>query len=354
MAFNYDIVQKYINGEDIEGYDIDELENNSDFMKFVFMATNDSKMYSFISDDLKKDYNFVVFLLIKFSNEAKFIDEVATYFLENTEDEKLRNGVIVHMCKILDKDENTAEFIKYRLMFKSALITELCSIAAYNEEHPNEHIGLGFMLLFDEIEDEEVLKYYACELVEEMFDFYGLNLEDELHNDFKSAEEASNAGITYMINLVSRYDSSLASYLAVRTNLLESLNKDIKRAIKSWDRYYNKEEKAKYLQMYESVHDYVEEHQSESNFDEDALMYFAAMELGITKKLEEYFDIVGKEIEDYYSSYDENYIKNELNNLSTRILINEVKKIMQKELFGYEEPNRGNGDVIDFNTGQKL
>ena len=49
------LIEKYINGDDLGEYSIEQLENDKDFMTSVINYTNDVKMYSLCSDELKKD-----------------------------------------------------------------------------------------------------------------------------------------------------------------------------------------------------------------------------------------------------------------------------------------------------------
>ena len=58
------LIEKYINGDDLGEYSIEQLENDKDFMTSVINYTNDVKMYSLCSDELKKDYEFVKYLVL--------------------------------------------------------------------------------------------------------------------------------------------------------------------------------------------------------------------------------------------------------------------------------------------------
>ena len=62
LKYSQELITKYINGEDIEKYSLEELENDRIFMIKVIEYSNDLNMYNLCSDNLKKDYNFVKFL----------------------------------------------------------------------------------------------------------------------------------------------------------------------------------------------------------------------------------------------------------------------------------------------------
>ena len=71
------IVNDYINGNDIDDFNIDDLENDSMFMKKVIVASNDKNFYRLCSDRVKKDYNFIKFVIYKFKEDIEFISKVA-------------------------------------------------------------------------------------------------------------------------------------------------------------------------------------------------------------------------------------------------------------------------------------
>ena len=64
--YSRDLVEKYINGEDIEDYSLDELENDKNFMMLVISQTTDRKMYNYCSESVKSDYEFVKYVILKF------------------------------------------------------------------------------------------------------------------------------------------------------------------------------------------------------------------------------------------------------------------------------------------------
>ena len=59
LKYSASTVEDYIEGNDIEDFDIDELENDRSFMLDVIKKTKDKNFYNLCSDDLKHDYEFV-------------------------------------------------------------------------------------------------------------------------------------------------------------------------------------------------------------------------------------------------------------------------------------------------------
>ena len=93
--YNNQLIMDYINGNDIEDYDLDELENDKLFMTKVIDFSNDEKMYNFCSEKLKKDYEFIKYIILKFRNNIEFITEVADYFLDNTDTDYERTELLI-------------------------------------------------------------------------------------------------------------------------------------------------------------------------------------------------------------------------------------------------------------------
>ena len=55
------LVYQYILGDYIEAGLLEQLEDSPIFMQAVMEQTNDIKMYELCSDDVKHDFDFVVF-----------------------------------------------------------------------------------------------------------------------------------------------------------------------------------------------------------------------------------------------------------------------------------------------------
>ena len=81
LKYSASIVEDYIEGNDIEDFDIDELENDRSFMLDVIKKTKDKNFYNLCSDDLKHDYEFISVLLDMFKDDTKFIVSVADEFV---------------------------------------------------------------------------------------------------------------------------------------------------------------------------------------------------------------------------------------------------------------------------------
>ena len=98
------LIRKYVNGEDLGEYSIEQLENDKDFMMGVISYTNDTKMYSSCSELVKQDYEFVKYLVLKFKDNSEFITAVADNYLDNTDTDWERRELNIIMEKVLPKE----------------------------------------------------------------------------------------------------------------------------------------------------------------------------------------------------------------------------------------------------------
>ena len=244
--FNKKIIDDYINGNDIEDYTIDELENDQEFMMIVIGITNDKNFYNLCSDNLRKNYNFVKFIINKFKTDIDFICKVANYYLKNTDDELLRIELIIIMMKLTETDEK--KHAEYLNLSDTIFKTKRVSIEMAKElqdEYVSNEIGMGFLLIFDSYNSSKiVLDFYAKKIIEAIFEEYNIDLENMLHQQFNNAEQINKIGINnYMLNFISTYDSMLASYLSTNIELMQDFANKIKNIQKNWNQYNSINEK---------------------------------------------------------------------------------------------------------------
>ena len=111
--YNSKLIHDYINGNDIIDYDIEELENDYRFMMKVIDYTKNKNMYNLCSDEVKKNYTFVKFMIEKFKDDVNFIAKVADYYLDQTNDEDITyNELNIIMDSIVNTDIDS-ELLSY-------------------------------------------------------------------------------------------------------------------------------------------------------------------------------------------------------------------------------------------------
>ena len=343
------LVKKYVNLEDLGEFTAEQLENDKDFMMGVIGYTNDIKMYSFCSETVKQDYEFVKYLVLKFKDNLEFITTVADKYLKEAGDslERIELALII-LDLTLKKDNEKAT--KYKMIvdtifFSKRLEIEICK-AKQNDDDYSRKVGMGFWYMFDLYNSSDiVIKYFAKKTIETIFSEYDINLEQLLHSKFKNAKDIDLQGINnYMINFLGMYDHMLSSYISTHIELLSDFSDKISDVINNWENYNEKEERKRYNGMIEQVHNYMEN--TDSIMTETDILYYVARQLGISEKLayydgisnEIYADIIqGIDIKDL-DNVNDDFVTFTINNsIAERKYYLDVKRIMLNSLFGNEQ-----------------
>lgn len=337
------LIRKYVNGEDLGEYSIEQLENDKDFMMGVISYTNDTKMYSSCSELVKQDYEFVKYLVLKFKDNSEFITAVADNYLDNTDTDWERRELNIIMEKVLPKElSEKYEMVNETLYFEKRLEVE---IAEVKDSKLETMIGMGFWIMFDQYNGSDViLDYYANNMIGEIIRDNNINFEKMLHTQFKSSDKITEMGINnYIVNFIGYYDSMLSSYVSTHLDIIKPIANRIKLIQDNWDKYSSVDETRRYNNMLDMVHEYMG--MSDSNMEENEVLYYVAKELGIIEKVKQYDG--SKEAEERfeeeygYGLYDDcdeevmdDMVRFEIErNLKERLVYLRVKKIIMNQLF---------------------
>lgn len=337
------LVKKYVNGEDLGNFTSEQLENDKDFMMGVISYTNDTKMYSFCSEQVKQDYEFVKYLVLKFRDNPEFITAVADNYLDNTDTDWERRELNIIMEKVLPKElSEKYEMVNETLYFEKRLEVE---IAEVKDSKLETMIGMGFWIMFNQYNGSDViLDYYANNMIGEIIRDNNINFEKMLHTQFKSSDKITEMGINnYIVNFIGYYDSMLSSYVSTHLDIIKPIANRIKLIQDNWDKYSSVDETRRYNNMLDMVHEYMG--MSDSNMEENEVLYYVAKELGIIEKVKQYDG--SKEAEERfeeeygYGLYDDcdeevmyDMVRFEIErNLKERLVYLRVKKIIMNQLF---------------------
>ncbi len=347
------LVDKYIMGFPIDN--VDELENSKSFMMQAIDKSCDYRLYNLCSDKVKKNYSFVKYIVLKFNNNLDFVCNVADYYLENSSDELSRIELVVIM-EFLSK-RNKEKYMHYRMIGHSLYYLKRLQIETskktVDDQELIDEIGMGFLLIFEEYTyNKIVLDFFAKKIIDGIFDENDIDLEYMLHEQFNSPDEINKIGINnYMIKFINGYDSMLADYLMVHTELMNELRDKINYAIENWRKFEIRNEREKYNRMFEEVHEYLMD--KETLFDETTVIYYIGRKLGIADKILKYDSIYTCSLDDVFEEIDNELVKEILEiSFEERIHLNNVKKIMIDNLFSKvkrEELEKSKIIKIDFN-----
>ena len=372
------LVKKYVNGEDLGEFTSEQLENDKDFMMGVIGYTNDIKMYSFCSDEVKQDYEFVKYLVLKFKDNSQFITSVADNYLDNTDTDWESKELSIIMEHVLPRKLSE----KYQVLNETSYFTKRLEveIAEAKDSKLESMVGMGFWLMFDQYNGSDViLDYYANNMIGEIIRDNNIDFEKMLHTQFKSAGKIAEMGINnYIVNFIGYYDSMLSSYVSTHLDIIKPIANRIKLIQDNWDKYSSVDETKRYNNMLDMVHEYMG--MSDSNMEENEVLYYVANELGIKEKVKQYDG--SKEIEekfkeeygfDFADDTDEEVMEDMIRfeverNIKERLVYLTVKKIIINQLFsdkpsdlysliGNEEQKQSNGKtrckIIKLNPSDK-
>ena len=312
------LVRKYIEGEDLGEVDIEELENDPEFMLSVIIESNDFKMYQFCSLDVKRNYDFVKGIIDKYRiSNPDFVSEVAYQFICLTDDRTraFEVGIFLNYNMACD----SADGFNYFIMAKEAVdmsIIEACK-SKQGEEQFKEEFKSGFIILLEQYESNEIItNYYARKFMHNIFEENDIDLTLLLHFDFRTKEEVSLVNPNeYVINIINSYDPYLADYLREHQELLVDISFD--EIISKWDEY---NEKDKIERVYSAVE------MSERYLNE---IRFFIIEEDLIDRVSEEFG-VGELVSKYYSEFYPDYALEERISLKREVSC-DVDKLLETD-----------------------
>lgn len=289
-AYDINIIRDYILANDINEQDVEKLENDVDFMISVIKYTKDRNMFRFCSDKVKKNYDFIKFMIFTFKNDLDFICQLSDDFLKQNDDPLIRIELALIMKKLT---ENSDKSLKYKVIAQAFYYTSIMDIEGYkstenNSELLNE-IGMGFYFIFDNFNSSDiVMEFFGQQFIDNLLLSKEFDLEAVIHKNFDNFESLEKIGIyKYLLNTIAYYDSMLVSYVSIHTNLLENVIEELQRIKINWNKYEILNERNRYSIIIEQVHDYMQEYELECTFTEVEVLYHIGKELGVAEKIKE-------------------------------------------------------------------
>lgn len=288
--FSKKLIEDYIQGKEIEGYTIEELENDKDFMMQVIEVSNDKKIYNICSDNVKKDYEFVKYVVLKFKDDINFICNVADYYLEDVSDDLNRFEISIIMSNLTKNDKKNSDYCLIRDTIYTTMRVQIEGVKLANNDYDLQSFGMGFIVMLEYFKERKiVLNYCAKKTIQEIINEFDIDLEDLLHREFQSLDQINEVGINnYIINFIWYYDMALSKYLINHQDLMNDLNKEMNYIINNWDNYNCYDEREKYKLLVEKFCNFYEQIKENTIFTKTDLLFFAGKKLGILDNLIKY------------------------------------------------------------------
>ena len=344
--FDISLIKNYINGDSLGKYSIDELENNCEFMKEVIDYTNDCNIYNLCSDNLKKDYTFVKYLVNKFNNNYEFIDKISSYYLNNGKNKMNKKELCILLENILPKELSE----KYYRINTIKFYVDRLRIEMYNKKNPStkDLVGMGFINFNKEYSNNKItFDYYVKSLIEEIMKDYNrfrVDLYDELmKSNFTSEMDVAS----FIVDYISKNDIFLGMYINNNLHLIDDIIKDTNKLKNQWYKEKNIINKERLWEMDALIYKYL--NNTIHLLTDSSIIFYAAKELGVLDTIKEFYKIQYKEVvDDIDNDYiDLGTIENYMDYISNKYDIeffeedkkvySMVKYIMRNQLFTYNK-----------------
>lgn len=264
--YNKKTILDYISGNDIEGFSIEELEDNPNFMADVMEFTADKRMYRFCSDNVKRNHDFVIRIIAKFKDDIDFITEIAdNYVVENDENGLKQAEFNILMGNIYD-ETNEPDLMKYKLsetIFYDSLSAEIEDAIEEIDEKDRKLFGKGFCFVSDTYPGSNLIKdFFAKRMLDEiLFADEKYRFEEIVHINFKKYEDLEKYGMTrFILEYVGSIDSDLSDYLCQNQELISSVKNKLIKVKKGWENYTRRVNKEKIEMIWDEVYHYQDEH----------------------------------------------------------------------------------------------
>lgn len=308
QKYKKQLIMDYIFGNEITDYNTEELENDPNFMIEVINLTSDEKMYRLCSEDLKHNYNFVVFLMNKFEKNIDFLCNVVDEYLKEPENDVYRFEIVIRICTLTEKIKDDSKSLKYKLLRNTIYLAKKLEVdmaleSIDNDPNLRNELGLGYFILFDEFNYSPIVtNYLATQYIKEIFEDKDINLEKLAHKQFKKVEDIDKIGVNnYLINIINLYDQALASYVSAHIELLNDYKIKLEKIKKDWHLFAEKVEKEQIRTIIDFISSYVNANEIECGFiEEDAFQHFGKL-FGIEDKIKKYdkYQLPPELIDDY-------------------------------------------------------
>lgn len=263
-VYSKKMIFDYVNGNDLDGYNIEDLENDVDFMMQVIDYTGDKNIIRLCGDDVLNNYVFVKYIVKKFSNDKDFIVSFANDYLDKNEDELDYDcfELNVIMSNIIGYTENfgLSMYNVNKIVFFHSIMSVLKGVIEEEGEDVRD-FGLGFLVIYEMFDGrEEVLNFFAEKFIDDIFYNQEGTFEKNVHNITKKLSFIKNKGThLFLIDYIRNFDSFLADYVTTHLDLLKEPVKSLKRVECNWKNYTINDFYQKFLMFQHEVLRYYNE-----------------------------------------------------------------------------------------------
>lgn len=265
MKYNKKILWDFINNKEIP-------QNIKDYNFYIeaINITNDESLYYKCPQEVQNNYIFAIYLIKKFKDNKKFINDVAQNYLKSTEETDYRYQELIFIMS--DLINNPKDYYYYFYQIKKDMIytSKRLSIEELLSKESSEDYGLGFIIVLQNENSKVLIDYFATKYIEEIFyDIVRYDLEDIIHMTYKDRFDFVTYGIdNFIIEFIAVFDGYLAYYIKNNTNLIKDIHKYIKSLAKNWNKYIKINYGNKINELEEQIKDIMKKYNSSLTINE--------------------------------------------------------------------------------------
>lgn len=367
MANKYDkkLILDYVSGNDIEDYDIDELENDYEFMMEVISYTKDKNMYALCSDSVKNNYMFIRFLVETFHDDFDFIAELANEYLKDIDhDDITYKELTVLVSQYADKNNTGYNFYKFKLnkeMISKCMLIDVEQFLSKQDDQTKRELGLGFILVTSVCGTSKILMdFFAKEFIDNIFyDDDKYTLEELIHLNTKNREDLNTKNLNnYIHNYIGTLDQALAHYVVNNLSLIESLKKDLTYIYNKWDYYMNNLKLRREDIVNAEISEFMQQYKFNIDFDVYELINYILVNMGY-EPIEDECTVYNKDsqiaiIQKLKNGQELTFIEQKIVNYVTNLISNLYHKdVIDEDLTDYDDYGNDDAQVINVNFGAK-
>lgn len=281
QKYSDEIVKKYINGEDIEGYSFEELENDKEFMMKVIKISKDKNFYDSCSEKLLNDYEFIKYLILTFKDDLEFVSMVADNYLDTEPKDEDALELQIIMYNLTENDFHLHSMYSHKL----ARMTKVKDMVFNLKYLDTLKIKSLFLLVTNKYFDNKIIMdYYAEDILDALYEDNYFKLKGLFLRKFKITDNLSKPELVeFIIEMVNTSDIGLAAYLRKNENLLEFYIDDIRSEQLKWQ----KELKEGHEDIYEEIYNLCLIENKDNFFLGENILYYAFKETGILEEMDE-------------------------------------------------------------------
>lgn len=281
QKYSDEIVKKYINGEDIEGYSFEELENDKEFMMKVIKISKDKNFYDSCSEKLLNDYEFIKYLILTFKDDLEFVSMVADNYLDTEPKDEDALELQIIMYNLTENDFHLHSMYSHKL----ARMTKVRDMVFNLKYLDTLKIKSLFLLVTNKYFDNKIIMdYYAEDILDALYEDNYFKLKGLFLRKFKITDNLSKPELVeFIIEMVNTSDIGLAAYLRKNENLLEFYIDDIRSEQLKWQ----KELKEGHEDIYEEIYNLCLIENKDNFFLGENILYYAFKETGILEEMDE-------------------------------------------------------------------